>query len=234
MKRDIHFVFHISLASVACVDGLAEGTEAADTFYLQRPAGLPSLLEHAASQNRACGPTFWDQFLAWILTRFSSDFVNELNEQAILPTGDADLSKPTLRVFFTPLRTPGRATEDKARPHTIDDAGDELAAIDENVALLLRFFDDRAIQVRAATARDYTPLAQKLAPLQGGGLVRRPRQADLINDALIPALTERRVDNDKALALLRQALVWLVAMPQKSRQRVSTDELLVPVRGQGR
>ena len=45
------------------LDGLAEETEVADTFYLQRPAGIPSLLEHAALQNRACGPVFWGQFL---------------------------------------------------------------------------------------------------------------------------------------------------------------------------
>jgi len=217
----------------AVLDGLAEGTEAADTLYLQRPTGLHSLLEHAVSQNRASGPAFWDRFLAWTLTRFSSTYSDALNEQAILPTGDTDLSKPSSRVFFTPVSTPGRGTEEKERPHAIDDAGDELAAIDENVALLLRFFDDSAIKVRTGTARDYTPMAQKLAPIQGGGLVRRPRQADLINDALIPALVERRADNNKALALLRQALVWLVAMPQKSRQRVSIDELLVPVLSQG-
>lgn len=215
------------------LDGLAEGTEAADTMYLNGPTGLPSVLEHAASQNRAGGRAFWNLFLAWVLPRFSSTYSDELNEQAILPTGDTGLSKSSSRVFFTPVRTPGRDMEDKQRPNVIDDAGDELAAIDENVALLLRFFDDSAIKVRTGTARDYTSLAQKLAPIQGGGLVRRPRQADLINDALIPALAERKADNDKALALLRQALMWLAAMPQRSRQRVSTDELLVPVRGQG-
>ena len=37
----------------AVLDGLAEGTEAADTLYLQHPTGLPSVLEHAASKNRA-------------------------------------------------------------------------------------------------------------------------------------------------------------------------------------
>lgn len=215
------------------LDGLAEGIEAADTLYLQRPVGFPSLLEHAASQNRVSGPAFWDRFLDWTLTRFSSTFSDDLNDQAILPTGDTDLSKPNVRVFFTPVSTPERATEDKERPHVTDDDGDELAAIDENVALLLRFFDDTSIKVRTGTGRAYTPLAQKLAPMQGGGMVRRPRQADLISDALIPALAECREDDDKALALLRQALVWLVAMPQKTRQRVPTDELLVPVRGLG-
>ena len=140
---------------------------------------------------------------------------------------------PDSRVFFKPLKAAERATEDKEQPHTTDDDGDELAAIDESVALLLRFLDNSAIQVRTGIGRDYTPLAQKLAPSQGGGLVRRPRQADLIKDALIPALAERRLDNDKALALLRQALVWLVAMPQKSRQGLSTDKLLVPASGHG-
>ncbi|MBN1547541.1 MAG: DUF3883 domain-containing protein [Syntrophaceae bacterium] len=216
----------------AILDGLAEGTEASDMCYLQRPKGLPSLLEHAASHNRAKGPAFWERFLDWTLTRFISTYSDNLNEQAILPTSDNYLSKPSSRVFFSPVSTPGRVTVDEERPHTIDDAGDELAAIDENVTLLLKFFDESAIKVRTGIARDYTPLAQKLAPIQGGGLVRRPRQADLINDALIPTLVAQRADNDKALSLLRQALVWLVAMPQKSRQRVSTDELLVPVCGQ--
>lgn len=215
------------------LDGLADGTEASDTLYLQRPTGFPSILEHAALRNRAAGAEFWDRFFDWTLTKFSSMYSNQLHEQAILPTGGVDLSKPNSRVFFTPLSTSERATGDKDRPHAIDDDGDELAAIDDDVALLLRFFDDSAIKVRTGTGRVYTQLAQKLAPIQGGGLVRRPRQADLINDALIPALTERKGDSDKALALLRQALVWLVTMPQKSRQRVSTDELLVPVRGHG-
>jgi len=215
------------------LDGLAEDTEATDTLYLQRPTGLPSLLEHAALKHRASGPAFWEGFLDWILTRFGSVSSDKLIDQAVLPTGDTDLSKPSSRVFFTPVSTPGRGTDDKERPHAIDDAGDELAAIDENVAPLLRFVDDSALNVRTGTARDYTPLAQKLAPVAGGGLVRRPRQADLINDALIPALVECKDDDDKALALLRQALAWMVAMPPKSRQQVSTDELLVPVRGQG-
>jgi hypothetical protein len=217
----------------AVLDGLADGTEAADELYLHRPTGLPSVLEYVASKNRARGPTFWDRFLAWALARFGSTYSDELTEQAILPTGNSDLSKPSTRVFFTPVSAPGRITEDKERPLAIDDAGDELAAIDESVALLLRFFDDSTIKVRTGAARDYTPLAQKLAPPQSGGLVRRPRQADLINDALIPALAECGADNDKAFVLLRQALVWLAAMPLKSRQRVLTDELLVPVRGQG-
>ena len=59
-------------------------------------------------------------------------------------------------MFFTPLSTPERATEDKERPHAIDDAGDELAAIDEDVALLLRFFDDSAIKVRTGTRDELT------------------------------------------------------------------------------
>ncbi len=216
----------------AVLDGLAEGTDAHDSLYLERPAGLLSILEHAALENRKKGPSFWDQFLSWILIRFSAPYSDELSEQSILPTGDIYLSKPSSRVFFTPVSTQGRATEEKAKPHAIDDAGDELAAIDENVSLLLKFFDESAIKVRTGIARDYTQLAQKLAPIQGGGLVRRPRQSDLINDALIPALTENRPDNEK-LSLLRQALIWLAAMPQKSRQRVSVDELLVPVHGPG-
>jgi hypothetical protein len=81
--------------------------------------------------------------------------------------------------------------------------------------------------------RDYTPLAQRLAPDSGRGLVRRPRQEDLINDALIPAMWESRSDNDRMLSLLRQALLWLVGARQKSRQRIEIDKLLVPVSGHG-
>jgi hypothetical protein len=215
------------------LDALAEATEAPDACYLKRPAGRSSLLEHAAGKHRGNGPAFWEKFLAWVLMRFASALADDLADQAILPTAETDLSKPGSRVFFVPVNTPSRVVDGAERPHAVDDAGDELAAIDESVALLLRFFDDRAIRVRTGTARDYTPLAQRLAPMAGGGLVRRPRQTDLINDALIPALSECRDDNDKALALLRQALAWLVAMPQKSRQRVASDELLVPVRGPG-
>src|ERR1019366_4731191 len=99
-----------------------------------------------------------------MLTRFASAFPDELTEQAILPTAEADLSKPGSRVFFVPVSTPARPVEGAERPHAVDDAGDELAAIDESVAPLLKFFDERAIKVRTGTARDYTPLAQKLAP----------------------------------------------------------------------
>ena len=89
-------------------------------------------------------------------------------------------------------------------------------------------------EARARRA-NYTPLAQKLAPKVGEGLVRRPRYDALIDDALIPALRERAAanDHDQALALLRQALSWLATIPEKSRARVSTDELLVPATGPG-
>jgi len=215
------------------LDELAEGAQAPDASYLKRPANGLSLVEHAAAKHRRDGPPFWEKFLSWILTRLASAFGDDLADQAILPTADTDLSKPRSRVFFVPMSTPAQPVEGAEQPHAVDDAGDELAAIDESVARLLEFFDDRAIKVRAGTARDYAPLAQQLAPIGGGGLIRRPRQADLVNDALIPALKECRDDNDKALALLRQALAWLVAMPQKSQQRVAIDELLVPVRGPG-
>ena len=45
---------------------------------------------------------------------------------------------------------------------TVDDAGDELAVIDDAVASLLKFFDDSAIKVRSGTGRDYTAVAQRL------------------------------------------------------------------------
>lgn len=213
------------------LDGLAEDTEAEDALYLTRPQGLPSLLEHAARHHRKDGPAFWEEFLTWVLGRFIPQQSEALNAQAILPTGNDDLASPSSRVFFPPMRLVAHAAEDNEKPQAIDDAGDELATIDESVAPLLKFFDESAMKLRTGTAREYTPLAQKLAPTGGGGLVRRPRQADLINDALIPALKDCTDDNDRALSLLRQALVWLVGMPTKSKQRVSIDELLIPVRG---
>jgi hypothetical protein len=46
-------------------------------------------------------------------------------------------------------------------------------------------------------------------------------------------MRESRSDTDRVLALLRQALLWLVGAPQKSKQRVATESLLVPVSGPG-
>lgn len=208
------------------LDALAEGTESSDTCYLQRPEACLSLLEHGATKHRA-DPAFWQKFLKWILERFAPVFAEGLADQAILPTGETELSKSSSRVFFAPLNS----AEGTERPHAIDDTEGELAAIDDSVSRLLRFFDDRAITVRTGTARDYTPLAQKLAPSAGGGLVRRPRLIDLLHGALIPALAECRDNNDESLTLLRQALLWLAAMPPKSRKQVRTEKLLVPVCG---
>jgi hypothetical protein len=215
------------------LDGLADRIEVSDSRYLFRPPGLPSLLEHAARLWRDGGPSFWEVFLTWVLDRFSVQHADAMVTQMVLPTGSTDLSSASMRVFFRPVGMVSRGGEEKEKPQAVDDAGDELATIDETVAPLLKFFDDSTIKVRAGTARDYTVLAQRLAPNAGGGLVRRPRQADLINDALIPALKASTDDNERALSLLRQALIWLVGMPNKSKNRVSTDELLVPVRGQG-
>jgi len=98
-----------------------------------------------------------------LLTRFGSAFPDELSEQAILPTAET-ISRNRLRVFFMPVSTPTRSVEGSSPPHSVDDAGDELAAIGESVAPLLKFFDERAIKVRTGTARDYAPIAQRLAP----------------------------------------------------------------------
>ena len=215
------------------LDGLSEDIEADDDQYLQRPPNRPSLLEHAAKTHRRHGPGFWEPFLAWILARFGHGHQDTLADQAVLPTGRSELTTAKSRVFFLPMRVTARAADDGGKPLAVDDAGDELAAIDDTVASLLKFFDDTAVNVRAGTTRDYTPLAQRLAPDTGRGLVRRPRQEDLINDALIPAMRESRSDSDQMLALLRQALLWLVGAQPKSKQRVAVDKLLVPVSGQG-
>jgi hypothetical protein len=164
------------------------------------------------------------------LERLAAQHAEALRDQAILPTGTADLATPASRVFFPPMRAapPASGQDD---PQAADDTGEELSAIDDDrLRPLLRFFDDTAMTVRTGTSHDYTPLAQKLSEM---GLVRRPRQVDLINDAVIPALRDSKHDSDQALPLLHQALFWLAEMPQKSRQQVKTDGLLVPTRGQG-
>lgn len=215
------------------LDGLAQDIEAPDTHYLKRPLGSVSMLEHAARRYRADGPGFWEPFLTWILDRFSVRHLDALQDQAIIPTGHDDLASPQARVFFPPMGLAARGSDEAEGPQAIDDAGDELATIDNHVALLLKLFDESAIKVRTGVGREYTSLAQRLSPPAGGGLVRAPRQTDLINDAVVPALRESKRNNERALALLRQALIWLVAMPVKSKERVAVDELLVPVSGDG-
>jgi hypothetical protein len=214
------------------LDGLEQNSTADDALYLRRGPGGRSLLEHAAATHRKDGLAFWEPFLAFVLDRFGAKQPDALADQAILPTGRSELASAKSRVFFPPVRV-ARATDDEDRPQSVNEGGEELAAIDETVLSLLKFFDDATISVRTGTARDYAPLAQRLAPDTGRGLVRRPRQEDLINDALIPAMRESRGDNDRMLALLRQALLWLVVTPQKSKQRIATENLLVPVSGPG-
>ena len=214
------------------LDGLAPEAEVKDTIYLDRPRALPSLLEVAAKAYRAEGPAFWEPYLRWVLDRFGSA-MDSLGSQLLLPVGKDGLAKSASRVFFSPVTTGGSGGEEDGGTKAIDDGGDELASVDDLVLPLLQLFDDSAIKVRTGTGRDYTPLAQRLAPSTGLGLVRRPRQSDLINDALIPAMQKLKEDSNQSLVLLRQALAWLVSMPTKSKQRVATGDLLVPTRGRG-
>ena len=215
------------------LDGLVTQADVPDDSYFARPTGSTSLLELAAAKHRANGPAFWERFLSWVVTRLTVNFPDKVADQAILPTAEVVLSKPNDRVFFAPASAGARIGDAVDSRHVIDEAGEELTAIDESVASLLRLFDERAIRIRIGTGRDYSPIALKLAPLTGVGLVRRPRQVEIVNDALIPALKESKGDSDQALVLLRQALGWLVAMPQKSRTRVDVEGLLVPVCGSG-
>ncbi|AWM40163.1 hypothetical protein GobsT_13990 [Gemmata obscuriglobus] len=213
------------------LDVLNPQSEVPDSSYLKKSVEHRSLLEHAASVHRQDGPAFWEPFFTFVLDRFGTQ-QDALAEQVILPTGKTDLSSAKARVFFPPVR-PARAAGATEKTQAVEDAGDELATIEDGVAAMLRFFDDSAVTIRVGATRDYTPLAQRLAPDSGRGLVRQPRQDILINDALIPALHEARGDHDRMLALLRQALIWLATMSQKLRQRVTTDSLLVPVSGTG-
>ena len=188
--------------------------------YLNRGSESWSLLEKAAGYHRHAGKVFWETFLRWVLARFGGAHFLALAAQKILPTANDDLASSDERVFFAPVATLAR-TEGAAviPPGSGDEEAEELSAVTDSVAPYLRLFDESCLPIRTggARAKDYTELAQLLAPPGGGGLVRRPRQEELIGDALIPAQAAARNDRQRTLALLYQAFLWLGTMPTKSR-----------------
>ena len=186
-----------------------------DDRFVRRPASSPTFVECAALVRRLGGPKFWEPFLSWLLERFP---LVTLEDQHVLPVGTAELAAATQRVFL--------------RPRFVED--DEVLETNELVASLLRFIDENAVPMRRAGDRDLADLGRALSPVVGGGLVRRPRREDLINDALAPRLREAVVQNNRAaaLALLSQGAEWLVAMKPDALGRVYHERLLVPVTGE--
>jgi hypothetical protein len=205
-----------------------------DPRYLARPDGTPSVLERRAARIRGAGETAWAPFLTWVLERFKTE---DLRDQQILPVGEAELVASDARVFIAPTSTVPAAEDPLPDPtdptHEEEDIAFDTLPPDTRTAL--RFFDATALAVRTPGSRVYTPLAGRLAPLRGAGLVRRPRLAELVNDAIAPSL-ERAVaagDTTMAVALLRVALDWIDRMRPATREEVRVRALLVPTLGGG-
>jgi len=194
-----------------------------DGQYLVRKDHGESLLEDVANKRRQGGADFWEPFLAWVVRRFEQD---GLTDQHILPTGKDSLSSSDSRVFIRPRTV-------SADEETDDDdlAGD----VPENISESLRFLDSTSLQIwEPDKTRAYTELARKLAPSDRLGLVRLPRKSDLINYAVARRLRELAEELGHAAEmcqLLRLAAAWLNTMREKSRERVTLDNLLVPVAG---
>ena len=193
--------------------------------YLTRGKKRESLLERAARSQRSCGEEFWKPFLDWIVSKQWPDG-DALRDQAIIPVRSSSLEKASSRVFFRPFTS--QLTDDEAEVDIDADDELELRELDDSVADLLKLFDESALSVRLPNSKKYTVTATRLASTGRSGLVNRPRLEDLLNQAVIPALKGAVVDNDKALRLLNQAILWLNQMEPKSLARVRTEELLVP------
>lgn len=188
-----------------------------DTRFVERPDGLPSMVEAAAAAHRRDGPEFWEPFLNWLVDRFPLDV---LDDQAVLTVGTEDLAASNQRVFLRPAGA-------------VDEESEEVMTT-ETIASLLRFIDERAVPMRRPGERRLTDIGRALTRDAGGGLVRLPRRDDLLNDALAPRLAELVEQGDLrgALALLRQAVVWLNDMSEEALGRVRLDHLRVPVAGE--
>src|SRR5262249_28811729 len=136
------------------------------------------------------------------------------------------LAAPRSRVFLRPVRDASVDAEvdaeDEAPSEEIPDAARDA----------LRFLDERAVPVREADGRTLTPLGRRLAPDEGEGRVRRPRLAELLNQAVAPALrkaSDNPDDHPLALSLLAQAVRWACRMRERSLGSIRADELRVPV-----
>ncbi|MEO2013082.1 MAG: DUF3883 domain-containing protein [Fuerstiella sp.] len=211
------------LGARSVLDKLCKDSSVSDSAYAIRSANNLSLLEHATRHHRSDGESFWKPFFEWLLTRSYID-EDTLQDQVILPVGNGELARSRDRVFFRPFA--GDGGTDEASDTDVED--EELADIDDEIADLLNFFDETALQARRPNSRVYTNIAARLSSDRRPGLVNLPRLEDLINYAVIPAMKDASDDNDLALRLLYQAVLWLNQMKPKSQTRVKTGELLVP------
>lgn len=196
--------------------GKGELTKGFQGRLLRRGDSGVSLLERGAERNRSRGPAFWRPFLEWVVDRFAR---GDVSHQRILPVGSSGLLSPKESVFFPPL------------------AGAEGPDIQELLAATdsipdLPFFDERVIPIRKRDG-GYTPLARKLAPEPGLGLVRRPEALPVINHALMPYMEKALAeppDQEAALTALRLVLKLTDGISSDERQeRIHRDRLRVPV-----
>lgn len=200
-----------------------------DPRYLARPDGTASVLERRAARIRRAGEAAWAPFLTWVLDRFRTE---DLRDQRILPVGEAELAASDDRVFIAPASTPDEQLIDPKDP-THEEEDIAVDALPPDTRTALRFFDATAVAVRTLGSRAYTPLAGRLAPVRGAGLVRRPRLAELVNDAIAPSLKDAADAGDTplAVALLRVALNWIERMRPATREEVRVNALMVPTLG---
>lgn len=210
------------------------GSSADLSRYLDRPGGQHSFLEAAAHGLRAQGGSLvFESFLQWVCNRFKGD-ITALDDQRILPVGENDLAARRDRVFLHPSARAAQRLAGDVESGSAEVVGQSEEApqadLPSDVRSALRFLDENVIRVRSGE-RDLTPLARALAPDTGGGLVRRPRIPEVLDEIVAPRIEEaaRAGDNSLALRLLQVAIGWLAALPSKSRKEVHGDRLRVPV-----
>lgn len=178
--------------------------------WLQRDGQTASVVESAARSHRADGPGYWEGFTAALLSCFE---VANLQDQAWLPVGTADLAAPSQRVFLpTPVDTQG------------DD--EEVSNVPPRVAAMIRLVDGTALRIR----EDGRSLTKLTARLDEAKLVQRPRKTELLEEALFPALSSAaETDDDLALELFAQAVSWIASMRELSRKKLDCTGAYVPV-----
>lgn len=209
------------------LDDLCKESAVPLTQYIERNLNGLSLLETAAKNERFSGESFWDAFLTWVVGKQWPNN-DEIRQQAIIPVGSSDLAKASSKVFFRPyVKSNLTAVANEDEKGADDEL--ELTEIDETISVLLKFFDEKALRVRRPNSKAYTDVGSLISDRRLG-LVGKPRYEDLLNQAVIPALSTagENGENDKAVRLLHQAVIWLQQTTKKALRQIKTEEVLVP------
>ncbi len=184
-----------------------------------------SVLEIAAESMRKDAGSNWKIFLVWVLDKYQS---HELVRQKILPTGNSSVCASVDKVFIAPIATKSGNADDTDEDG--EGGAEDLSLLPTLARSHLNLIDEGVLRVRTGKGRELTKLAAKLAPQQGG-LVRRPRLDQLINEALAPciqSLDTTEVALREGVELLELAARWLSRMNLKSIEEVRLDQLRVP------